>query len=276
MGMFKQRARFFLLSAFALSFSSVHAQSTQQVIQQVVDAELASIQKDHSKWVYFQETQKPKVQFKQWVATTQQGNIERILEKDGQRLSEPEQRDRIQKFLHDTKAQKKQLSTIDHDYRQIADLLKLLPVAFVWIQTDATATTTSLHFDPAPQFQPPTLEARVFSGMTGDLVVDNQQHRVCSMKGHLLHDVKFGGGLLGRLKQGSSFSLKQEQVGPSLWQLTSIEVQFQGNALFFKSVSLQEDDEYSKFQLGPSGITLEQAAVAVMKQPDLGQEQVSR
>jgi hypothetical protein len=112
--------------------------------------------------------------------------------------------------------------------------------------------------------------------MTGDLVVDNQQHRICSIKGHLLHDVKFGGGLLGRLKQGSSFSLKQEQVGPSLWQLTSIEVQFQGNALFFKSVSLQEDDEYSKFQLGPSGITLEQAAVAVMKQPDLGQEQVSR
>ena len=274
--MFKQRARFFLLSAFALSFSSVHAQSPQQVIQQVVDAELTSIQNDHSKWVYFQETQKPKVQFKQWVATTQQGNIERILEKDGQRLSEPEQRDRIQKFLHDTEAQKKQISANNHDYRQIGDLLKLLPVAFVWTQTDATATTTSLHFDPAPKFQPPTLEARVFSGMTGDLVVDNQQHRVRSMRGHLLRDVKFGGGLLGRLKQGSSFFLKQEQVGPSLWQLTSIQVQFQGHALFFKSVSLQEDHEHSKFQLEPSGITLEQAAVAVMKQPDFGPEHVSR
>jgi hypothetical protein len=112
--------------------------------------------------------------------------------------------------------------------------------------------------------------------MTGDLVVDNQQHRVRSMRGHLLRDVKFGGGLLGRLKQGSSFFLEQEQVGPSLWQLTSIQVQFQGNALFFKSVSLQEDDKYSKFQLGPWGITLEQAAVAVMKQPDLGLEHVSR
>ena len=274
--MFKQRARFFLLIAFALSFSSVHAQSPQQLIQQVVDAELASIQNDHSKWVYFQDTRKPKVKFKQWVVTTQHGNIERILEKDGQRLSEPEQRDHIQKFLNDTKAQKKQLSTINHDYQQIGDLLKLLPVAFVWTQTDATANTTSLHFDPAPKFQPPTLEARVFSGMTGDLVLDNQQHRICSINGHLLHDVKFGGGLLGRLKQGSSFSLKQEQVGPSLWQLISIHLQFQGNALFFKSVSLQEDDEYSKFHPETSGITLEQAAVAVMKQPDLGLEHVSR
>ena len=128
MEMFKQRARSFLLSAFALSFSSLHAQSPQQVIQQVVDAELASLQNDHSRWVYFQETQKPKVKFKQWVATTQQGNIERILEKDGQRLPEPAQRNHIQNFLHDTKAQKKQLSSINHDYRQIVDLLKLLPV----------------------------------------------------------------------------------------------------------------------------------------------------
>lgn len=274
--MFKQRACFFLLSAFALSFSSVHAQSPQEVIQEVVDAELMSLQNDHSKWVYFQETQKPKVKFKQWVATAQQGNIERILEKDGQRLSEAEQRDRIQEFLHDTKAQKKQISTINHDDQQISDLLKLLPVAFVWTQTDATANTTSLHFDPAPNFRPPTLEARVFSSMAGDLVVDNQQHRVCSIKGHLMREVKFGGGLLGRLKEGSSFFLKQEQVGPSLWQLTSIQLQLQGNALFLKSVSLQEDDEYSKFQLQPSGITLEQAAVAVMKQPDSGLEQVSR
>ncbi len=274
--MFKQRACFFLLSAFALSFSSVHAQSPQQVIQQVVDAELTSIQNDHSKWVYFEETQKPKAQFKQWVATTQRGNIERILEKDGQRLSEPEQRDRIQTFLHDTKAQNKQISANKDDDQEIYDLLKLMPAAFVWTQTDATATTTSLHFDPAPEFEPPTQAARVFSSMTGDLVVDTQQRRVCSIKGHLLRDVKFGGGLLGRLKQGSSFSLKQEQVGPSLWQLTSIHVQLQGNALLFKSVSLQEDDELSKFQLQPSGITLEQASVAVMKQPDLGVEHVSR
>ena len=272
---FKQRAHFFLLSAFALSFSSVRAQSPQQVIQQLVDAELTSLQNDHSKWVYFQETQRPKEHFKQWVATTQQGNVERILEKDGRRLSEPEQRDHIQKFLHDTSAQKKQISANNHDDQQIVELLKLLPVAFVWTQTDATATTTSLHFDPAPTFQPPTREARVFSSMTGDLVVDNQQHRGCSIKGHLLHDVTFGGGLLGRLKQGSFF-LKQEQVGSSLWQLTSIQVQLQGNALLFKSISLQEDVEHSKFQPEPSGITLEQAAVAVMKQPDSGVEHVSR
>ena len=105
--------------------------------------------------------------------------------------------------------------------------------------------------------------------MTGDLVVDNQQHRIWKVKGHLIHDVTFGGGLLGRLKERSSFSLEQQQVGPALWELTAIHVHLVGNALLFKSVSLQEDDERSRFQPEPANVTLEQAAASVMTQPEL-------
>ena len=153
--------------------------------------------------------------------------------------------------------------------QQIDDLLKLLPAAFIWTQTGATPTTTSLHFEPAPDFHPPTREARVFSSMTGDLVVDNQQHRICKIKGHLIHDVTFGGGLLGKLKERSSFALEQQQVGPSLWELTAIHVHLEGNALLFKSVSLQEDDKRSRYQPEPADITLEQAATSIMSQPEL-------
>jgi hypothetical protein len=105
--------------------------------------------------------------------------------------------------------------------------------------------------------------------MTGDLVVDNQQHRICKIKGHLIHDVTFGGGLLGRLKEKSSFALDQQQVGPSYWELSQIHVHLEGNALLFKSVSLQQDDKRSKFQPEPGDVTLEQAATLVMNQPNL-------
>jgi hypothetical protein len=142
-------------------------------------------------------------------------------------------------------------------------------MAFVWTQTGATATTTSLHFEPAPNFHPPTREARVFSAMTGDLVVDNQQQRICRIKGHLIHDVTFGGGLLGRLKERSSFALEQQQVRPSVWELTQIHVHLEGNALLFKSVSLEQDDKRSKFQGEPGDVTLEQAAGTVMGQQQL-------
>ena len=263
------KAQLFCAGILALSFSTVYAQSPQQIIQQAVDSERAADQNDHSSWIFLEESDKPKEHVLQWVAGTQHGNVERVLEKDDQQLPEARQRELIDKFLHDTRAQNKQVSEAAHDNKQIDDLLKLLPVAFIWTETGSTPTTTSLHFDPAPSFHPPTREARVFSSMTGDLVVDNQQHRICKIKGHLFHDVTFGGGLLGRLKERSSFALEQQQVGPSYWELTQIHVHLEGNALLFKSVSLQQDDKRSRFQPEPANVDLEQAAKAVMSEPQL-------
>ncbi len=251
-----------------LALSAAHAQSPQQIIQQAVDAEHAADENDRSQWVYLEEIHKPKEQVLQWVAATPEGEVQRVLEKNERRLSTSEQRDLIDHFLHDPRAQKKQISENDHDNKQIDDLLRLLPVAFVWTETDATATETFLHFEPAPHFHPPTREARVFCSMAGDIVVDNRQHRVRSMSGHLMHEVTFGGGLLGKLKEGSSFSLEQEEVGPSLWQLTAFHVRLEGNALLFKSISLQQDDKRSDFEPEPSTITLDRAATAVMNQPE--------
>jgi hypothetical protein len=267
--MAKERALTLWVGLLALSFPTLHAQNPQQIIQQAVDVERKADQNDHSNWIYLEERDKPKEHVVQWVAATQRGDVERILEKDDQQLPEARQRELIEKFLHDTRAQKKQVEEANHDNRQIDDLLKLLPAAFIWTQTGSTATTTSLHFDPAPNFHPPTREARVFSSMTGDLVVDNQHHRICKIKGHLFHDVTFGGGLLGRLKEKSSFALDQQQVGPSYWELSQIHVHLEGNALLFKSVSLQQDDKRSKFQPEPADVTLEQAAILAMNQPNL-------
>jgi hypothetical protein len=259
----------FALVLLAFSASALRGQSPQQIIQQAVDSERAADQNDHSNWVYLEENDKPKQHIVQWVAATQRGNVERILEKDARQIPEPEQHASVDRFLRDTKEQNKQISETEHDNKQIDDLLKLLPVAFVWTQTGATATTTSLHFEPAPGFRPPSREARVFSSMTGDLVVDNQQHRICKVKGHLIHDVTFGGGLLGRLKEHSSFALEQQQVGPSVWELTAIHVHLEGNALLFKSVSMEEDDKRSRFQPEAGNITLQQAAASVLAEPQL-------
>ena len=265
----REKARF-LLGVLALSFSFAFAQSPQQIVQQVVNTERAANQNDHSHWIYLEENRKPKEEILQWVAGTQQGDVQRMLKKNGQELPEPQQKQLIDKFLRDTRAQSKQITEAKHDDQQVDDFLKLLPVAFIWTQTAATATNTSLHFEPAPSFRPPTRESRVFAGMTGDLVVDNEQHRIRSMSGHLIRDVTFGGGLLGRLKAGSSFSLEQAQVGSGIWELTAIRVHLEGSALLFKSISLQQDDERSQFEPEPSAITLDQAASLVMRQPQTG------
>jgi hypothetical protein len=261
------RLRLFGLAILALSFGIAHAQTPQQIIQQVVDTERAENRTDQSRWVYLEHSVKPKEQLLSWVATTPQGNVDRVLVKDGRELAEPEQLTAIQKFVHDPHAQKKQMAENAHDYQQVDDILRLLPDGFIWTVLKTTPEETTLHFVPNPAFHPPTHEARVFAAATGELIADNRQHRIRSVHGTLIHDVTFGGGLLGRLKQGGSFAIEQQQVTPSLWQLTLIHIHLDGSALLFKSISFQEDDDRSRFTRQPDNVTLDQAAAAVSQQP---------
>jgi hypothetical protein len=263
------------LAVLALSLPLAHGQTPQQIIQQVVDTERAENRNDHSNWIYLDHSVKPKEQLLRWVGTTPHGNVDRILVKDGHELAEPEQQTFIQKFVHDPHAQKKQMTENAHDYQQIDDILRLLPEGFIWTVLRTTPEETTLHFVPNPAFHPPTHEARVFAAATGDLVADNRQHRIRSVHGTLLHDVTFGGGLLGRLKQGGSFTIEQQQVAPSLWQLTLIHIHLDGSALLFKSISFQEDDDRSRFTQELANPTLDQAASAVMQQPGSAQREIA-
>lgn len=258
----------FSVATVWLGFSLAHGQNPQAIIRQAVNTERAGNHSDHTNWIYLEQIAKPKDNVRQWVATTQQGNVDRVLEKNDRKLPESQQRDVIERFMHDPRAEKKQLEESKHDNQQIDDLLKLLPDAFLWTQTALTPTDVILHFEPNPNFRPPTREARVFSGMTGDIAVDRRQHRIASMSGLLTRDVTFGGGLLGRLKKGSTFSLHQADVGKASWQLTAIHVHLKGSAFLFKSVSMQEDDERSRFEPESSDITLGAAATLAMRQPD--------
>jgi hypothetical protein len=270
-----RRGKLLVLAILGLPVVLLRAQTPQQLIQQIIDSERTANKNDHSQWIYLDHSVKSKEQLLQWVATTPSGDVNRLLVKDGRGLPEPEQLTLIKKFLHDPHAQKKQMTENAHDYQQVDDLLRLLPAGFVWTVVKTTPDETTLHFVPNPSFKPPTHEARVFAAATGDLVADNHQHRIRSVHGSLLHDVTFGGGLLGRLKQGGSFAIEQQQVAPSLWQLTLIHVHLDGNALLFKSISFQEDDDRSRFTQQPGSPTLDQAAQAVMHQPGSAQQQTA-
>ena len=87
--MAKVKAHIFWAGILALSFSPLHAQSPQQIIQQAVNAERTADQNDHSNWIYLEESDKPKEHILQWVAATQRGNVERVLEKDDQHSPRP-------------------------------------------------------------------------------------------------------------------------------------------------------------------------------------------
>jgi hypothetical protein len=271
-----RRRTLLALAILGLPAARLWAQTPQQFIQHIVDTERAENKNDHSQWIYLDHSVKPKEQLLEWVATTPNGNVNRLLVKDGREIQEPEQQALVQKFIHDPHAQKKQMTENAHDDQQVDDLLRLLPVGFVWTVVKTTPEQTTLHFVPNPSFKPPTHEARVFAAATGDLIADNRQNRIVSVHGTLIHDVTFGGGILGRLKQGGSFAIEQQQVAPSLWQLTLIHIHLDGSALLFKSISFQQDEDRSRFKQQQESVVLDEAAQAVMRQPGSAQQTASR
>lgn len=260
------------IAVLALSVAPVRAQTPQQIIQQVVEAERGANRNDHSQWIYLDKSVKPNEQVLRWVATTPQGNVQRVLVKNGSQQPETEQKAGIQKFLGDTREQKKQVAAKAHELKQIDTILSLLPEGFIWTIVKTTPEETTLHFVPNPNFKPPSREAHVLTAATGDLVADNQQHRIRRCNGHLMHEVKFGGGFLGRIHQGGSFAIEQKQIVPSRWQLTLIRVHLDGKVLFFK-LNFQEDNDRSRFTKQPDNPTLDQAAQALMQQPGNPQQQ---
>jgi hypothetical protein len=238
--------------------ASARGQDAKQIVQQAVQTELAADASDHSHWLYYEVDRKPGANVKQWVAETTIGDLKRLIEKNGLIFSKGDQRKNINNYLGDSDAQAKQLKGDRHDDDQASQMLKMLPQAFLWSKAGVQGDSTILHFKPNPQFDPPTWQARVFAAMAGEMAVDNSQHRIVSLKGRMIHDVKFWHGVLGSLQSGGSFDVERRQVGSGEWSITETHVHIQGHALIFKSISEQEDDVKSKFKelparMSPSG-----------------------
>jgi len=249
----------FLSIALWPAIAAGPSQDARQYVQQAVSNELAKDEADHSHWLYFENDQKKDHSVEQWVAQTANGNLRRVIQIDGKPLSAEEQRRRIESFIADPNERSRQKKGEQHDDKQAAEMLELLPKAFIWTREGEKGSNTVFHFIPDPSFHPPDLEARVFAAMEGEMLVDTRQYRIASLKGKLIQNVKILGGLLGSLDAGGTFDVERRETGSNVWQITEAHVHIQGHALIFHAISEQEDDVKSGFKALPAEVTMQQA-----------------
>jgi hypothetical protein len=95
--------------------------------------------------------------------------------------------------------------------------------------------------------------------MEGSLLVDGQQKRLAEINGQLTSKVKFLGGLLGHLDKGGTFLVKQQDLGSGHWELTTMDVQMNGKALFFKTIAVREEETDTNFHQVPDDTSLQEA-----------------
>ena len=174
---------------------------------------------------------------------------------------------KIESFVRDPSQQAKQHKDSEQDDKRAEEMLRLLPNAFLWTVKSDTNEATTLAFTPDPDFSAPSMEARVFAAMAGEIVVTKPQNRIQTIRGKLIRDVKFGYGILGKMEEGGTFNVERRELAPKIWQITESHVHINGHVLFFKTISEQEDEVKSDFLPTPPATTLEQAANLLRSEP---------
>ena len=139
-------------------------------------------------------------------------------------------------------------------------LFKMLPDAFLFDYAGGDGNLVRLSFRSNPNFHPPSMEARVFHDMEGEMWVDCKQERLAAFSGHLTRDVKFGLGLLGHLDKGGHFEVRQAEVVPGHWDLTNMNVEITGKALLFATIGMRKKETHGDFYQVSDDLTLAEAA----------------
>jgi hypothetical protein len=236
--------------------------SANDLARRVITNEL-KFQDDHTNWMYrLEKEQYGKKQVAE-IIETKEGSLSRLLSINDRPLTAQQQEkedQRVRDLMSSQSAKRKLQRALDADTLQGRRLFKMLPDAFVFDYAGDDGNLVKLSFRPNPNFRPPSLEARVFHDMEGEMWVDRKQERLAAFNGRLTQDVKFGLGLLGHLDRGGHFEVRQAEVVPGHWDITTMSLEMTGRALLFKSIEVQKRENRRDFHQVSDDLTLTQAA----------------
>ena len=256
-------------TAFPQSDSERLGMSANELARKVVTNELKVQNEDLGHWMYRLEKKDAEKKQVQEIVETKDGSLSRLLSTDGRPLDAKQQQKesrRIQRLVSNPGEQRKLQQASSKKAEQGERLFKILPDVFVFGYAGCEGDLIKLSFRPNPNFRPPSIEARVFQNMEGEMTVDSKQERLAAINGHLMEDVKFGGGLLGHLDKGGKFEVRQTEVAPGQWEMTVLVVDMKGKVLLFKTIDVQQVESHLDFHRVPDDLTLAQAADILNKQ----------
>ena len=74
-----------------------------------------------------------------------------------------------------------------------------------------------LTLEPNPTFVPHSTAENVLTGTRAKIWVDDATAQIVHGEAEVIHDISFGGGILGKLYRGGHFSLDATEVAPGIW-----------------------------------------------------------
>jgi hypothetical protein len=166
------------------------------------------------------------------VIESEQGNVARLVERDGHPLTAAEdtaERSRLNDILSSPEAYLKHEKKGDAGKDYTAQLLRLMPHAMIFSYAPgqpqpagATAPQIVLDFQPDPAFHPPTMVSEVLTGLAGRVWIDARTGVMTRIEGKVLRPVNFGWGIIAKVYPGGTVEFEQASIDGKRWAYTHV------------------------------------------------------
>jgi hypothetical protein len=202
------------------------------------------------------------------IIETAQGDVARLIAIDNQPLTAEANQaelDRLNTLANHPEIQEHRRQREQKDADRVDRLMRLLPDGFLYRDEgtspcpSAQGTCHHLTFSPNPAFEPPDVEANIFRGLAGEVWIDQAQERLARLDAHVIANVDFGWGILGKLDKGGTIQLEQSDIGNHDWELTTLKLNLKGKALMLKPLDIQLTEQASHFSQVPPDVDYRKA-----------------
>jgi hypothetical protein len=226
------------------------AESPHDLVKDVVYNELQE-RRQISLWQYREEKQVGSQTTIQQEVETRSGIVYRVLARQGRPLDQAAQKkeiERLNNLQRNSAEQARMKQESEAEEQRLQRLMAAMPEAFLYTYDGMAEGNLRLSFRPNPAYNPQTYEARVYHGLSGDIWIQPQRKRLVKIDAHIMTEIDFGYGLLGRVEKGGSFQIEREQVAENRWKTSVLNVHISGRVVLFKAISKDQREVRSNFQ----------------------------
>jgi len=249
------------------------AKDPQAYVRNVAQIELAAHAHPAPRWQYLLEKRNAGGATTREIIETREGLVARLLTLNGQPLTAQVQRDefaRLRALQNDPSQISKKLAGQERDRERVLKMIRALPDAFLYAYDGTTSgpfgDEVRFSYKPNPRFSPDSVETQILRSMSGTLRIASKQQRLIELRGTLTSDVSIGLGILGRVSKGGTLLLAQSQLGPDSWEVTTLDLNVTGRALF-RTLDVSVYEHLTEFRPISPAMSAQQAIDLLLQMP---------
>ena len=130
-----------------------------------------------------------------------------------------------------------------HDQLLMDEMTKAFNFKLVGEQKSGPFDVYVLKATPKPDYQPPTKETKVLTGMQGEIWIDKQTFQWVKVEAEVIHPVSIV-GFLARVEPGTRFELNKAPVEPGIWLPEHFAMKSRARIFMLYTSKNEEDETY--------------------------------